>query len=94
VNRIQVLLVASFVVACLQIPFLFIENSAVGTVVYKFMVLSLNLVDQPLAPTLKSSVEGWPIPTVVGYVLYTIFSAGVIFLLTWTLTAAFVRPRK
>ena len=94
VNRTRALLIVSFVVACLQIPILLVGNSAVGTAVYKLMVLSLNLVDQPLAPTLKASVEGWPIPTLVGYSLYTIFSAGVIFVLVWGATAALVRPRK
>jgi hypothetical protein len=84
----------SFLVTASQFGFLAIGSSKIGTVVYKLMVLSLGFVDQSIVPTLRATREGWPLPTVFGYVLYALFSGVIIFLILWAVSALYAQSKK
>ena len=77
-----------------QFGFLAIGSSSIGTVVYKLMVLSLDFVDQSVVPTLWATREGWPLPTVFGYVLYALFSSVITFLVLWAASGFFTQAKK
>ena len=79
-KRVRWLLACSVVVACLQYAIFFGSRRAFGYV-YGPMVLSLDLFNQSVVPTLRPSTEGWPLPTPFGFVLYALLSALVAFLI-------------
>lgn len=69
----------SLFITASQFVFLAIGSSKIGTVVYKLMVVSLNIADQAVTPTLWATRDGWPLPTVFGYCLYAVFSSAIVF---------------
>lgn len=73
----------SLLITATQFVFLGIGSSKIGTVVYKLMLVSLNLVDQSVVPTLWATRDGWPLPTVFGYGLYAAFSSVIVFIALW-----------
>jgi hypothetical protein len=85
---------AALIFTAAQFVFFGIGSSSIGTLAYKLMVVSLTFVDQSAVPTLWATREGWPLPTLFGFVLYAAFSAVSAFLILWIVSALFTREKK